>query len=276
VSIDGPILRVQRLSVAFLANSRPVLDEVSFDLPRASTLGLVGESGSGKSTVGRAVLGLLHRGVARVSGSVLVEGRQVVGASRRDLLPMRRHAQIVFQDPGGSLNPRMRVADLLAEPFVVHRLTPAQTAGSSLTVPLHIERELLPSVGLGPDAARRYPHEFSGGQRQRLAIARAIALRPRLLILDEPTSALDVSIQAQVLNLLKDLQRDLGLAYLFISHDMGVIAHMSDRLAVMHGGRIVEEGERDQVLNAPSHFYTQSLLASVPELDHPSEHRASA
>lgn len=276
MSADGPILRVQRLGVEYRANARRVLEGVSFELAHGSTLGLVGESGSGKSTVGRAILGLLSTTIAHVTGSIVCDGREVVGASRSAMLPLRRHVQVVFQDPGGSLNPRMRVAELLAEPFVVHRLTPAQTAGSSQDVPTYVARSLLASVGLEPDAARRFPHEFSGGQRQRIAIARAIALRPKLLILDEPTSALDVSIQAQVLNLLKDLQRELGLTYLFISHDMGVIAHMCDRVAVMQSGRIVEEGERDGVLLSPSHEYTRRLLEAVADADWNAEKRVLA
>lgn len=271
MSSGGPILCVQCLGVEYRANKRRALDGVSFELPRGATLGLVGESGSGKSTIGRAILGLLSPTAAHVTGSILCDDREVVGASRSALHPLRRHVQVVFQDPGGSLNPRMRVAELLAEPFVIHGLTPAQTAGSSHDVPTYVARSLLASVGLESDAVRRFPHEFSGGQRQRLAIARAIALRPKLLILDEPTSALDVSIQAQVLNLLKDLQDELGLSYLFISHDMGVIGHMCDRVGVMQDGRIVEEGERDQVLRNPTQEYTRRLLEAVAEVDSPDE-----
>lgn len=270
------ILQVRELCVEFRANSRRVLDHVSFEVARGTTLGLVGESGSGKSTVGRAILGLLSPTTASVRGSIRCEGREIVGASRSAVLPLRRHVQVVFQDPGGSLNPRMRVGELLAEPFHVHRMTPAQVAGVSQDVRTYVAGTLLPSVGLASDATQRFPHEFSGGQRQRIAIARALALRPKLLILDEPTSALDVSIQAQVLDLLKDLQRNLGLTYLFISHDMGAISHMCDRVAVMQGGRIVEEGERDHVLLAPRQEYTRRLLKAVAEPDVASEKRAIA
>ncbi len=231
------------------------VDGVSFDLARGETLGLVGESGSGKTTVGRAVLRL----VAPTSGSVLFEGEDVLAAPPTRLRTLRRNMQIVFQDPGSSLNPRMRVADAIAEPLHVHNIVASGPAARAMTA------QLLDRCGMPASAMDRYPHEFSGGQRQRIAIARALALNPRLIVCDEPTSALDVSIQAQLLNLLMDLQRDLGLSYLFISHDMGVIRHMCRRVAVMYQGQVVESGPRDEVLSNPQHPYTQRLLAAVPK-----------
>jgi len=265
-SPSAPLLEVRSLGVrfanrsGFLASSRTFTDavrDVSFSLQRGQTLGIVGESGSGKTTLGRAILCL----VTPSSGSVLLDGVDITrahGAARRRL---RKRMQIVFQDPGSSLNPRMRVGEIVAEPLVVHRVFPSTFAAFPEVV------SLLERCGLDADAATRYPHEFSGGQRQRVAIARAIALRPDLIICDEPTSALDVSVQAQILNLLGDLQRDLGLAYVFISHDMGVISHVAHRVGVMHAGSLVEIGDRDQVLLAPRHEYTRALLAAVPVPD---------
>jgi ABC-type oligopeptide transport system ATPase subunit len=232
------------------------VDDVSFDIHTGETFGLVGESGSGKSTVGRAILGLTP--AVFTSGEVTLDGRNVLASSQAQLRAARRHLQIVFQDPAGSLNPRMRVGEIVGEPLLVH---PPYLRGATL------QREaslLLERCGLPASAASRYPHEFSGGQRQRIGIARALALKPRLIVCDEPTSALDVSIQAQILNLLKDLQRDFGMSYLFISHDMAVIDHMCDRVAVMKSGRIVEQGAHDAVIGTPRHPYTQSLLRAVP------------
>ncbi|MFO0785891.1 MAG: ATP-binding cassette domain-containing protein [Phycisphaerales bacterium] len=232
------------------------VDGVSFDIGPGETLGLVGESGCGKTTVGRTILRL----VAQTSGEVRFVGRDVFAAGRAELRRLRREMQIVFQDPGGSLNPRMRVGAIVGEPLVVHRMVKKKA---------ELERkvgELLERCGMPASAAERFPHQFSGGQRQRIGIARALALGPRLLVCDEPTSALDVSVQAQILNLLKDLQRDFRLSCLFISHDMNVIGHMCDRIAVMWRGRIVEAGPRDDVLLRPSNDYTKRLLAAVPRV----------
>ena len=261
-----PLLEVRDLGVTFPRRSDlfsrdalPVhaVQEVTFDLLRGTTLGVVGESGSGKSTLGRAIVGL----VQPTTGVVRLNGIDTTHAQGGDRLRLRRAMQFVFQDPGSSLNPRLRVGEIVAEPLIVHRVyNSLRNARADVCT-------LLERCGLHADAADRYPHEFSGGQRQRIAIARAIALRPELVICDEPTSALDVSVQAQILNLLGDLQRDLGMAYLFISHDMGVIAHVAHRVAVMHAGRIVELDDRERVLGSPRHEYTRSLLAAVPVAD---------
>jgi ABC-type oligopeptide transport system ATPase subunit len=233
------------------------VDDVSFFVRRGETLGLVGESGCGKTTVGRTILRLIPNS----GGTVRFDGRDVLAASALDLRQMRREMQIIFQDPGGSLNPRMRVGRIIGEPLEVHGL-----AKSADETRARVE-ELLVKCGLWKQAADRYPHEFSGGQRQRIGIARALSLEPRLIVCDEPTSALDVSIQSQILNLLGDLQDEMGLSYLFISHDMAVIHHICDRIAVMYNGKIVEEGSRDEIINAPKHEYTQALLSAVPEAD---------
>ncbi|HNB59413.1 MAG TPA: ATP-binding cassette domain-containing protein [Phycisphaerales bacterium] len=232
------------------------VDGVSFDVGRGETLGLVGESGCGKTTVGRAVLRL----VRAAGGGVRFEGHDVFVASAGVMRRLRREMQIVFQDPAGSLNPRMRVLDLVAEPLIVHGEARARDRAALKTRVV----ELLDRCGLESAAVERYPHEFSGGQRQRICIARALALSPKFIVCDEPTSALDVSIQAQILNLLKDLQRERGMSYLFISHDMAVVNHMCDRVAVMHRGRIVESGSRDEIIHAPKHEYTRTLLSAVP------------
>jgi len=233
------------------------VDDVSFYVRRGETLGLVGESGCGKTTVGRTLLRLIPNS----GGQVLFDGKNVFGASAVDMRRLRREMQIIFQDPGGSLNPRMRVGSIIGEPLEVHGLT--QSADETRA---KVE-ELLVKCGLWKQAADRYPHEFSGGQRQRIGIARALSLNPRLIVCDEPTSALDVSIQSQILNLLGDLQDEMGLSYLFISHDMAVIHHICDRIAVMYNGKIVEEGSRDEIINRPKHEYTQALLSAVPEAD---------
>ena len=232
------------------------VDGVSFDLAPGETLGLVGESGCGKTTVGRTVLRLLPA----TGGEVVFDGKSVFEQSAVDMRALRRQMQIIFQDPGGSLNPRMRVGRLVGEPLMVHGLA----TGDELRVRVE---ELLERCGLWKQAADRYPHEFSGGQRQRIGIARALAVQPRLIVCDEPTSALDVSIQSQILNLLDDLQDEFGLSYLFISHDMAVVHHVCDRIAVMFNGRIVEVGPRDQVIHDPQHDYTKALLSAVPEPD---------
>jgi ABC-type oligopeptide transport system ATPase subunit len=233
------------------------VDDVTFHVRRGETLGLVGESGCGKTTVGRTILRLIPNS----GGEVRFDGKDVLGAAPLELRRLRREMQIIFQDPGGSLNPRMRVGRIIGEPLEVHGLT----SGADETRD-RVE-DLLVKCGLWKQAADRYPHEFSGGQRQRIGIARALSLNPRLIVCDEPTSALDVSIQSQILNLLADLQQELGLAYLFISHDMAVIHHICDRIAVMYNGKIVEEGSRDEIINRPKHEYTQALLSAVPEAD---------
>jgi ABC-type oligopeptide transport system ATPase subunit len=229
---------------------------VSFDIGAGETLGLVGESGSGKSTTGFCVLQLMRP----TSGSVRFEGRELTELSGEELRRVRRNAQIVFQDPYSSLDPRMTVGNIVAEPLVVHSVGTRRDRRTRV-------RELLDVVGFDPTYVNRYPHEFSGGQRQRIGIARALALSPRLIVCDEPVSALDVSIQAQIINLLKDLQAEFGLAYLFIAHDLAVVRSVSDRIAVMHRGRIVETGPAKDVYEHPKDEYTKALLASVPVPD---------
>jgi oligopeptide transport system ATP-binding protein len=232
------------------------VDDVSFEIGEGETLGLVGESGSGKSTTGYCVLQLLKP----TKGSVRFMDKELTSLPREELREMRKEMQIVFQDPYSSLNPRMTVGNIVGEPMLVHGQ--GTRRGREARV-----RDLLETVGFNPDFTNRYPHEFSGGQRQRIGIARALALNPRLIVCDEPVSALDVSIQAQILNLLKDLQRDLGLAYLFVAHDLAVVRAMSDRIAVMNKGKIVETGPAEQVYTNPQDEYTRALLAAVPVPD---------
>jgi len=232
------------------------VEGVSLAIHAGETLGLVGESGCGKSTLGRLMLRLLEP----TAGDVLFDGRSLLALSPRELRAMRRQMQIIFQDPYGSLNPRMRVASIVGEGLAIHRV------GTRRERRARVE-ELLELVGLPPDAGNRHPHEFSGGQRQRIGIARALAVGPRFIVADEAVSALDVSIQAQILNLLQDLQRRLGLTLLFIAHDLRVVEHVSDRVAIMYLGRIVECGPREEIYRNPRHPYTRTLLSAVPVPD---------
>jgi len=262
-----PLVRVQGLTVRFDAgrsgfwgrNRRLVhaVENVSFEIMPGETLGLVGESGSGKSTTGRAIL----RRVPAVEGRILFKERDITHAADKELRPLRRHMQLVFQDPYASLNPRMRIIDIVAEPLVVHGLAANQREAAGKV------SELLQRVGLPPDAGGRYPHAFSGGQRQRVGIARALALNPEFIVADEPVSALDVSIRAQIVNLLQDLQQDLGIAYLFIAHDLAVVRHISHRIAIMYAGKIVEIAGRSEIYEKPLHPYTRALLSAVPVPD---------
>ncbi len=262
--MSEPILRVTDLKIHFpltrgvflqrQIGSVKAVDGVSFELARGETLGLVGESGCGKTTTGLAVLRML----APSAGSIVFEGEDITRHDAARMRPIRRRMQMVYQDPYGSLNPRMKVRDIVGEPLVVHGMAQDKAQYAKRTA------ELLEMVGLLPDMADRYPHEFSGGQRQRIGIARALALDPSLLVCDEPVSALDVSIQAQVVNLFMDLQQRLGLTYLFIAHDLSVVRHISQRIAVMYLGRIVEIASRDELYRDPLHPYTKALLAAVP------------
>jgi oligopeptide/dipeptide ABC transporter ATP-binding protein len=263
VTAPAPLLAVEGLTKHFpvmdgfivkrqVATVRAV-DEVSFAVGVGETLGLVGESGCGKSTTGR----MLVRLYKPTRGRILFDGVDIAGAEGQALRDIRRDIQIIFQDPYGALNPRMSVAQILREPLEIHGQATREAADRRV-------RDLLDMVGLARSHAERYPHEFSGGQRQRIGIARALALKPRLVVCDEPVSALDVSVQAQIVNLLQDLQRDQNLAFVFIAHDLGVVKHISDRVAVMYLGRIVEIASKDRLYADPKHPYTQALLASIP------------
>jgi oligopeptide/dipeptide ABC transporter ATP-binding protein len=232
------------------------LDRINLTLRRNEVLGLVGESGSGKSTLAR----VLTRLIEPTSGTIVFDGVDITALSRSKLRTIRKEMQMVFQDPFASLNPRLKVEDIIREPLDIHRVgTPADRRRRV--------RELLEVVGLAADAGNRYPHEFSGGQRQRIGIARALALNPKLIVCDEPVSALDVSVQAQILNLLQEIKQEFGLTYIFIAHGLDVVRHISDRVAVMYLGNIVELGDTEQIFTAPSHPYTQALIASIPKLD---------
>lgn len=260
-----PLLEVRNLKTYFPVRkgvfSRTVghvkaVDDVSFALPRGKTLGLVGESGCGKTTVGRTILRL----IPATAGEVRFRGEDFFQYSGRELRRLRRHMQIIFQDPVSSLNPRMTIGQIVGEPIETHGIARGRAREEMVG-------ELLKRVGLDPDYAGRYPHEFSGGQKQRIGIARALGLSPELIICDEPVSALDVSIQSQILNLLSDLQKERGLTYLFIAHNLAVVEHFSDEVAVMYLGRIVEKAEAKELYKNPKHPYTTALLSAIPEPD---------
>lgn len=259
------ILEVEQLSVWFPVKSlllRRTTDYVraasgvSFAIPEGKTLGLVGETGSGKTTVGKAILNL----APATSGKIIFEGQDVTNLPEKQFRPLRRRMQMIFQDPFGSLDPRWTILQIVGEPLEIHFPQMERSARRDRVA------DLLGKVGLKPDQMHRFPHEFSGGQRQRIGIARALAVEPKLIVCDEPVSALDVSIQAQIVNLLRDLQEELGITYLFIAHDLAVIEHVSDEVVVMHRGEVVERASAEDIYRQPQHEYTRRLLASVPSL----------
>ncbi len=261
----GSLLQVRNLKVYYpvyggmfrrVRGYLRAVDDVSFSVPPGSTVGLVGESGSGKTTIGRSLVKLIQP----TAGEIFYKGREVGRLSRREFFPYRKKIQMIFQDPFNSLNPRMSVEKILGEPLGIHfpKTSPHEKQERSAY--------LMQQVGLKPDQLRRYPHEFSGGQRQRIGIARALAVEPEFIICDEPVSALDVSVQATIINLLQDLQEELGLAYLFIAHDLAVVEHISDYVLVMHQGKIVEQASSEDIYSAPQHPYTVKLLQAVPGL----------
>ena len=257
--LEPVLLEARNLSKAYPAHHGAVVkavDDVSLELAAGETLAIVGESGSGKTTLARMLLRLIDPD----SGELLLEGRDFLAARGAELRALRREMQMVFQDPFGSLDPRMRVDAIVGEPLEIHEPQLSRAERRSRVI------EILRAAGLGEDALARYPHEFSGGQRQRIGIARALVLRPRLVVADEPVSALDVSVGAQILELLQNLQRDFALTYLLISHSLPVVAQLATRIAVMQRGRIVETGPATQILTAPAHPYTQSLIAAIPAL----------
>ena len=257
-----PLVEVKNLIKVFSSDSALIggttrttraVDDVSLTIEAGETLGLVGESGSGKSTLGRLILRLIES----TSGTVSFAGKDVTAMRARELRALRRDMQMIFQDPFASLDPRMNVLDIVTEPLIIHNLRGEMKQRAS---------ELMRAVGMDASALARYPHEFSGGQRQRIGIARALALRPKFIVCDEPVSALDVSVGGQIVNLLRQLQKDFGLTYLFISHSMPIVRYLATRIAVMSGGRIVESGDAEQVTARPSHEYTRKLLEATPEI----------
>lgn len=266
-STREPLVKVDRLTVRFDAGRKGfwgqkrqivhAVEDVSFKIYPGETLGLVGESGSGKSTTGRAIL----RRVPTAAGNIVFRGQDITHLEENELRPIRRHMQMVFQDPYASLNPRMRVVETIAEPLIVHGLA------KNLKKAIPLVAELLEMVGLPQDAGRRYPHAFSGGQRQRIGIARALALHPEFIVADEPVSALDVSIRAQVVNLMQDLQQEMGLTYFFIAHDLAVVRHISHRIAIMYAGKIMETADCESIYETPIHPYTEALLTAIPVPD---------
>jgi len=265
MSAAAPLLSVQHVKKYFRMRTtlfqpavyKKAVDDVSFDVPRGQTLALVGESGSGKSTIGLMLLDLLEP----TSGDILYDGRPFSARRGRERRALRREMQVVFQDPYASLNARMNVRETLTEGMMVHRIGANAPEREARAV------ELLRKVGLAPDALERYPHEFSGGQRQRIAIARALSVEPKFIVLDEPTSALDVSVQSQVLNLLRHLQRDSGLTYLCITHNLDVVGYLADSVCVLEAGKIVEHGTVNEIFDSPKEAYTQRLLSAIPSRD---------